>query len=95
MLKTDERLSYDDMFKIDCTYAKNYSLLKDMGAVLRTFLDIIRGDMPDFSVKNGGYAEELLQNGEINEEKYNQSIEEERQAIIDAGREKYRVKTDN
>ncbi|MCD8309379.1 MAG: sugar transferase [Clostridia bacterium] len=91
--KVKERPEYDELFELECGYAKKYGLFKDIVVVLYTLLCIVRGDNIDLSCRKISYSDELLEQGRITKEDIAEAEENETQSILDSGRAKYRINT--
>lgn len=69
------RPDYEKMFRADSKYPAKRSLFSDTHAVVGYFLRLFRGEKSGYlGFDKDGYAEELLQNGELTEEQYKELI---------------------
>lgn len=83
---------YEEMFAVDCEYAKKRTLFADVRTFLTALLRTIRGERGGFlSVGRDGYAEELLSRGAITREQYGEAEKLAADSLDDLRREKSRV----
>lgn len=92
VLSFPRRPQYEDMFTSDCDYAAKRSLFTDFKAFIVNVLRIMRGEEQGYlTVGRSGYADELLSDGAITQEQYEEAKKLAEEELEASRRAKFRV----